>query len=306
MGELSLYHLKTFYTVARHLNYSRAGEELAISQPAVSRQVAALEKNLGMDLFVQRGRKVELTDAGRSLFDYVDRIFHLVDRAERTLAEYKDLERGKVFFGAGITIGGRLIPQILKSFRQMHPRIEVSLLLANSSTIERMVACGDLDLGFTAGSVMDSALHMESVFREELVPVISAQHPLARPDITLAELNGEMLLWRENGSAARDVVEQYLEEEGLTFKNRAEIRDSGAIKQLVLEQLGVAFLPRRAVERELKSGILHRIACSDSAIALNCHIVSAKDMHSYPAVLAFLNYVRKWASEHKSKRSKGK
>ncbi|SFG77341.1 DNA-binding transcriptional regulator, LysR family [Desulfotomaculum arcticum] len=306
MGELNLYHLKTFYTVARHLNYSRAGEELAISQPAVSRQVAALEKSLCMDLFVQRGRQVELTDAGRSLFDYADRIFHLVNRAERTLAEYKDLERGQVFFGAGITIGCWLIPQIMKSFQQMHPHIEVSLLLANSSTIERMVTCGDLDLGFTAGSIMNPALHMESIFREELVLVISSQHPLVRPNITAAELKGETLLWREKGSAARDLVEQYLEEEGLTFKNRAEVSDSGAIKQLVIDQMGAAFLPHHAVEQELKSGVLYRVEYGNSIIELNCHIVSVKDMHSYPAVLAFLNYVRKWASEHKITCRKGK
>lgn len=298
MSELNLYHLKTFYTVARHLNYSRAGKELAISQPAVSRQVAALEKSLGMNLFVQRGRQVELTDAGRSLFDYADRIFHLVVRAERTIAEYKDLERGQVFLGAGITIGCRLIPQVLKSFQQMHPHIEVSLLLANSSTIERMVTCGDLDLGFTAGNIVNPTLHMESIFREELVLVISTQHPLARPNVTANDLKGEMLLWREKGAAARDIVEQYLDEEGLRFKNQAEVSDSGAIKQLVLEQMGVAFLPHHAVEQELKSGTLCRVEAGQSTIAVYCHIVSVKDMHSYPAVLAFLNYVRKWVSEH--------
>jgi len=298
MSELNLYHLKTFYTVARHLNYSRAGKELAISQPAVSRQVAALEKSLGMNLFVQRGRQVELTDAGRSLFDYADRIFHLVVRAERTIAEYKDLERGQVFLGAGITIGCRLIPQVLKSFQQMHPHIEVSLLLANSSTIERMVTCGDLDLGFTAGNIVNPTLHMESIFREELLLVISTQHPLARPNVTANDLKSEMLLWREKGSAARDIVEQYLVEEGLRFKNQAEVSDSGAIKQLVLEQMGVAFLPHHAVEQELKSGTLCRVEAGQSTIAVYCHIVSVKDMHSYPAVLAFLNYVRKWVSEH--------
>ncbi|HBX24200.1 MAG TPA: LysR family transcriptional regulator [Desulfotomaculum sp.] len=298
MSELNLYHLKTFYTVARHLNYSRAGKELAISQPAVSRQVAALEKSLSMNLFVQRGRQVELTDAGRSLFDYADRIFHLVVRAERTITEYKDLERGQVFLGAGITIGCRLIPQVLKSFQQMHPHIEVSLLLANSSTIERMVTCGDLDLGFTAGNIVNPAMHMESIFREELVLVISTQHPLARPNVTANDLKGEMLLWREKGSAARDIVEQYLNEEGLRFKNQAEVSDSGAIKQLVLEQMGVAFLPHHAVEQELKSGTLCRVEVGQSTIAVYCHIVSVKDMHSYPAVLAFLNYVRKWVSEH--------
>jgi len=298
MGELNLYHLKTFYTVARHLNYSRAGEELAISQPAVSRQVAALEKSLGMNLFVQRGRQVELTDAGRSLFDYADRIFHLVVRAERTIAEYKDLERGQVFLGAGITIGCRLIPQVLKNFQHLHPHIEVSLLLNNSSTIERMVTCGDLDLGFTAGNIVNPALHMESIFREELVLVISTQHPLARPNVTANDLQGEMLLWREKGSAARDIVEQYLDKEGLRFKNQAEVNDSGAIKQLVLEQMGVAFLPHHAVEQELKAGTLGRVEAGQSTIAVYCHIVSVKDMHSYPAVLAFLNYVRKWVSEH--------
>lgn len=300
MGELNLYHLKTFYTVARHLNYSRAGEELAISQPAVSRQVAALENSLGIDVFVQRGRQVELTDAGRSLFDYADRIFHLVVRAERTIAEYKDLERGQVFLGAGITIGCRLIPQALKSFQQMHPHIEVSLFLSNSSTIERMVTCGDLDLGFTAGEIKNPALHVEPIFHEELVLVVSIKHPLARLNISAAELTGETLLWREKGSTARSLVEQYLDKEGLTFKKKAEVSDSGAIKQLVIEQMGIAFLPHHAVEQELKSEILYSVEYGKSAIAVNCHIISVKDMHSYPAVLAFLNFMRKWINNYSS------
>lgn len=298
MSELNLHHLKTFYTVARHLNYSRAGEELALSQPAVSRQVAALENSLGMDLFVQRGRQVELTDAGRSLFDYADRIFHLVSRAERAMSEYKDLERGQVLLGAGITVGCRLIPQALKSFQRKHPHIEVSLCLGNSSTIERMVSCGDLDLGFTAGEIKNPALHVEPVFREELVLVVSVKHPLARPDMSATELTGETLFWREKGSTARDLVEQCLQGEGLKFKNKAEVSDSGAIKHLVIEQMGVAFLPKHAVEQELKAGTLYIVEYDKWTITVNCHIISVKDMHSYPAVLAFLNFIRKWTSEH--------
>lgn len=296
MGELNLYHLKTFFTVAKHLNYSRAGEELAISQPAVSRQVAALEKSLGMDLFIQRSRQVELTDAGRSLFEYADRIFHLVGRAERTIAEYKDLERGQVFLGAGITIGCRFIPQVLKNFQRMHPHVEISLFWGNSSTIERMVISGDLDLGFTAGDIKNPALQMEPVFWEKMVLVLSSRHTLANQNIMATDLTSETLFWRERGSAARDLVEQYLQEEGLMFKNIAEVSDSGVIKQLVMDQMGVAFLPKHMVEQELNMGILNSVKYGQSAISVNCHIISVKDMHSYPAVLAFLNFMRKWVS----------
>ena len=88
MLELILYHLRTFHSVAQNRNYSKAGEELSLSQPAVSRQVAALEKGLGLDLFSQRGRQVVLTDAGRTLYDYADRIICLVQQANRVIAHW--------------------------------------------------------------------------------------------------------------------------------------------------------------------------------------------------------------------------
>ena len=149
LSELILNHIRVFHSVARNLNYSRAGEELFLSQPAVSRQIATLEKGLGLDLFSQRGRQVILTDAGRALYDYADRIITLAKQASQVMAQYHDLERGEVRLGASLFVGSYILPTILKDFQSKFPKITVSLKLASALELAQWITEGVLDLAIT-------------------------------------------------------------------------------------------------------------------------------------------------------------
>ncbi|TEB15396.1 HTH-type transcriptional activator CmpR [Pelotomaculum sp. FP] len=295
MPELNLYQLKIFYTVARHLNYSRAGEELALSQPAVSRQVAALEKSLGLELFVQKGRHVELTDAGRSLFDYADRIFDLADEAERAMSQFKDLERGQVLIGASTTIGSYILPPVLRAFQERYPKIELSLHLANSATVEQMVTARKLDLGLVGGLGRNQALHIEPYFQDDLVMISSHKHPYNRKEeVSTEDLHKETLLWREKGSAVRTLVERFLSDNQYLFKNQMEVSDTETIKHMVIAGIGIAFVPKRAVRQELSLSLLRTVNDSKFLIPIHFTVISAKDQHTYPTVLAFSSFLRKW------------
>jgi len=297
LSEINLYQLKIFYSVARHLGYSKAAEELALSQPAVSRQVAALERSLGLELFVRRGRQVALTDAGRSLFDYADRIFDLAGRAGRAMSQFIDLERGQVLIGAGASIAGHVLPPLLRAFRERFPKIDISLRLGNSAAIERSVAERELDLGFVGGDVKNPALYVEPYFRDELVMIISPEHPLANEKgVPIKDLAGETLIWREKGSATRTLTEGFLSEHGVIFKNNMEIGDIEAIKRLVAANMGMAFVSKNSLRLELAAGILKTADSGKLVIPVQYHVISAKDQHNYPTVLAFLNFIRKCAA----------
>ncbi|MFZ5597531.1 MAG: LysR substrate-binding domain-containing protein, partial [Bacillota bacterium] len=293
MSDLNLYQLKIFYSVARHLNYSRAGEEMALSQPAVSRQVAALEKSLGLELFVQRGRQVELTDVGRSLFEYADRIFDLTQQADRAMSQFKDLERGQVVIGASTTIGSYVLPPILRAFQEKHPHIDIILRMGNSMAIEQLVSERKLDLGLVDGQVDNPALYVEPYIQDELVIIFSPDHPLFNKKVRVKDFEKETLIYREKGSAARIIVEKFLDDKKIVFNKKVEIGNTEAIKRLVAAQMGVAFVSRRAVTLELSLGILRLINSNELVIPIQYYVISAKNQHYYPTVLAFLNFIRK-------------
>ncbi len=221
MSELNPFQLKAFYVVAKHLNFTRAAKEMSLSQPAVSRQVASLEKSLGLELFIQRGRRVELTDAGRNLYYYSDRIFEYVEQAEQSMSQFKDLERGKVLIGACTTVGGYVLPPLLKAFQERYPNINIVLRMGNSEEIERLVAEREIDLGLIGGPLKNTILYAEPYFQDELVMISSSNHFLkGRKNVKAQEIAGETLIWREQGSASRFLMEQFFADNNLFFSKK--------------------------------------------------------------------------------------
>lgn len=294
MFELNLYQLKVFYSVARRLSYSRAGEELALSQPAVSRQVAGLEKSLGLDLFVRRGHRILLTDPGRCLFEYADRIFDLASEAQRAVTQYKDLERGRILLGTCSVVAAHILPPLLHDFQQLHPHIEISLQTGNSNRVAQMMAGGELDLALTGCPACPPGLQCEPFLREEMVLITSPGHPLTgKNDPLPADLAGQTLIWRERGSATRNAVEQYLARHGIKPGRVMEIPDTETIKRLVAANHGVAFVSRRAVSLEASAGMLALVPGPAMRIPGEIYLVSTKFKHHIPPVLALVNYLYK-------------
>lgn len=294
MDEINLYQLRTFYSVARHLNYSRAGDELSLSQPAVSRQVAALEKNIGLELFVQKGRQVELTDAGRSLFEYADRIFELTKQAERTLSQFKDLEKGNVLIGACTTLGSYVLPPVIHAFHDRHPNINISLRIGNSQEIEQLVAERKLDLGLVDGYANKPAIHVEPYIKDELVMIFPPENPLhGKKEVTARDFADETLLLPEKGSPARALVEHFLKDRKIVFNKLVEIGSTEAIKSLVTANMGTGFVSKYSLSLEMSIGKLKILDINECKIPLRYYVILAKDQHYYPTAIAFLNFIRK-------------
>jgi DNA-binding transcriptional LysR family regulator len=249
--------LRVFQAVAIHLSFSRAAEELSISQPGVTFHVKGLEKAYGVELFERIGKRLYLTDAGRTLADYALRMFAMEREALETLEELKGLQSGLLVVGASATIGIYLLPEVVGEFRKRHPGIKVSLRIGNKRhTIERLLR-NELDFGLVASPVMDSALIAEPYLDDELVVIVSPTHRFAGELLVYpGEMRRETFLVREPGSGTQELMEERLSQLGIHPADTMQLGSTEAIKQAVAANLGISVASRYSVEAELASGRL--------------------------------------------------
>ena len=293
MSSLNLHRLRVFHAVARRESYTRAAEDLHISQPAVSKHVLDLEGELGAKLFHRLGRRIVLTEAGRLMADYAQRIFLLADEARRALDELQGLERGRLQLGASSTPGSYLLPRILAAFCVRYPRLEVSLDITASRDVVDRILRQELDLGFV-GATFDAELHVQSYVEDELVLVLRPGHPLASVrTIPREALEKETFILRDIASGTRTVAEAELRARGIAVRRLLELRSVEAVKQAVAEGLGISFISRYAVALEVRHKVLAIAADPRLRFQRPLVMISRKEARLSPAALAFAAAVRK-------------
>lgn len=255
---LNLDQVHIFIVVANHLHFSRAADELHLSQSAVSATIAKLEAQLGTSLFHRIGRRVELTDAGRFLQREGQRLIEQSKRLQRELEEFNDLQRGSLQLGASFTVGNYWLPHHLSRFRRRYPGIELHCQLANADTILENIKSGHFDLGFLCGCVPDGGATV--VGEERLILVVGREHAWfghsALPSESLLEAQW---LLREPGSGARQMLEQNLNGIGIKptqINIHQVLRSNEMVKVMVCAGTGLAALPVSMVEQEIKLGLL--------------------------------------------------
>lgn len=299
---MNFHRLRVFHEVARHLSFSQAAEALYTSQPNVSRHVAQLEAELGARLFHRLGNTIELTDAGRIVYDYTGRLFSLIEEMQRALAELQGLERGYLRLGASSTPGLYLLPPHLASFRARYPGLEVTLHLGNSREIVAQVLSNALDLGFVEGYADTAGIQVQPFVTDTLVFIAPAGHRLTGQKLLKPlDLAEETFIWREEGSGTRETMEAMLSQLGIQPARSLELRGCEGVKRAVMAGLGISFVSKRAVELELAQGLLVVLEGSDTSATLSTSlrasrelsIVSHKDVRSSTAALAFLAHLRK-------------
>ncbi len=253
-----LARLKYFYQVASSGSFSRAAEELFISQPALSRQIAALEEDVGLPLFSRQGRKPVLTDAGRRLFNYAEKIMELNREAKKEISELKNLTSGEVIIGASTTIANYLLPPVLADYHHRHPEIKIFLNVGNSEDIEQDVLNNRVDLGFIGSSVQSPRLFQEQFAEDELFLVVSQNHHFAKinRDVFPSHLAEETFLYREAGSDTRRLFNIFLKEMEVKPSSVVTLGHTEAIKSGIINNLGISFLSKHTWQNELKLGLL--------------------------------------------------
>ena len=286
--------LTVFQAVARRLSFSRAADELNLSQPAVSKHIQLLEAELGVRLLHRVGRRVELTDAGHIVADYAQRVSGLTEDMRRVLGELEGLQRGYLRLGASTTPGLYLLPETLARFRKRYPGVETTLAITNSADVTRRVRAGEFDLGFVGAPAEAPGLQVRAFEGDEIVLIVPAGHPLARQRAFASDLLArETLLVREAGSATRQITEANLVRLGLSPRRVLEMSGCEAVKRAVSAGLGVAFVSRYAIALELAHRLVSVPEIPELHFSRQLFLIARKDARPSAASLAFLALMQK-------------
>lgn len=246
MRPFTLRQLRAFEVIARHGSFSRAAEEMLLTQPALSIQMKKIADEIGLPLFDTSTRKVRLTEVGEALRVLSAEVADSLARFEQTIDHLKGLTRGRLRLAA-VTSAEYCLPRLLGPFCADHPGIDVELLVANREEVLDRLRRGEDDLSVFGQPPDDMAVESVAFLENPLVVVAPDGHPLAGRPLTLAEVAAGPLLMRERGSGTRMAVERRLAERGLTPRIRMELGSTEAIKQAVLGGLGLAVVPRLAL-----------------------------------------------------------
>lgn len=247
MNQATLHQLKVFEAAARHGSFTRAAEELFLTQPTVSMQIKQLTKSVGLPLFEQVGKRLFLTEAGRELFATCRQIFETIAQFEMTVADLKGLKQGQLRL-AVITTAKYIIPRLLGPFCQLYPGIDISLQVTNHEGIlERMI--GNLDDLYIMSQVPDHVdVNLEPFLENPLVVFAPVNHPLAKEkNIPIQRLSEEPFIMREPGSGTRRAVQSLFDEYGVKVKVKLELGSNEAIKQAIAGGLGISVLSRHTL-----------------------------------------------------------
>jgi LysR family transcriptional regulator, low CO2-responsive transcriptional regulator len=290
--QVTFHQLKVFEVTARRGSFTRAAEELFLTQPTVSIQMKQLTKAVGLPLFEQVGKRLFLTQAGRELLDSCQDIFERLSQFEMTISDLQGLKRGQLRLSV-ITTAKYVIPRLLGPFCEQYPGIDVSLIVTNHESILERLRDNLDDLYIPSQSPDNIDVHCHSFLDNPLVVLASRNHPLAREKyIPIERLNGEAFIIRESGSGTRQAVEKLLHEHDISIKVRLELGSNEAIKQAVAGGLGISVLSRHCLALEGETGQLVILNVEGFPIERHWHIVYPKGKQLSVVARTFFDYLQ--------------
>jgi DNA-binding transcriptional LysR family regulator len=254
-----LRHLRTFAAVAERGSFSSAAESLGITQPAVSQQIQALEREIGEPLIDRSGRGVRLTERGEAVLRHAQRMLALDEEFTRELRSGDGEPAGSLVVGSSTGLGEQVLPLLLGGFRRAHPRVTVALRVEATATVIQRVADRDLELGVVGAELPHRSLIYEPFLRDRIVLAVPPGHRFAGRTVSLEELSAEPLIVMQQGAGVRTVIEEELRRAGVRPRDlrvEMELGLQESAKAAVEAGYGVAFVSRLAVRRELELGTL--------------------------------------------------
>lgn len=273
---LTLRQLQCFSAVAKNLSYTRAAEELHLTQPAVSMQIRQLEQQAGLALTEQFGKKVHLTEAGTEVYRYARSILQQVDEMDDVLDKLKGFAGGRLKIAA-ISSANYFAPRLLGTFQQRFPEVSVSMDVTNQKAVLRQVIDNEVDMAIMGQPPKDSHVEAIAFMENPLVIVAPPEHRLAkRKRIAQKELEEEVFLVREPGSGTRGAMERFFREQKLKLTTGMGMGSLTSIKQGVQAELGLGLLPRGAVRLELQLGHLVELKVKGLPIQRHWYVVLHK------------------------------
>lgn len=290
---MELYQLEAFEAVAHYRSFTRAAEALHITQPAVTRQIAALEAELKTRLFDRLGRSVHLTAAGETLHGYAESIVRLAREAGHAVADISAGVGGRLAVGASSTLATYYLPSLLRQFREAHPAVDLTVHTGISADIIQQVRTNHADLGIVAAELDDAAIASRALGEYETCVVVPPGHPLAAAEeLTAAQLAGSPLILMEQGTNLRTYVDRLLSAAGVEEQVTMEMDNVEAIKRMIAAGLGISMLPAIAVAEEVAAGRLDALRLSGVPQAnRQIRLIHRRDKYVSTAMSAFIHLV---------------
>ena len=285
--------LQVFHAVARQLSFTKAAEQLYMTQPAVTFQIKQLEEHLNVRLFERSHGRIALTPAGELVLSYADRILTLSEELETRVGELTGAISGPLLLGASTTIAEFYLPQILGEFKAKYPHVRAHMTVANSETIETRVAEHSLDVGLIESPSHLPGVQTEVCCEDVLVMICSPSYKLAKSKrVSASVVAEEPFISRESGSGTREFADQYFLKNKISPEGINVVMELGspeAIKGVVETGLGVSILSRATVAKELKLGVLVAVPLEPPLIR-GLSVVTPKDRFRSRLLSTFVEF----------------
>ncbi len=296
MKNITLRQLKVFEAVASHLSFSRAAEELHLTQPAVSMQVHSLAEQAGVPLFEQLGKRIHLTTAGEELLRHVRHINRQIGEASEAMAAIRGSRTGQLTLGV-VSSAKYFAPRLLVAFRNRYPEAELSLGVFNRETLVGQLADNKIDLAIMGAPPPEVETKSAIITEHPLVIIGAPQNALAgRKRIQPATLADQPFMIRESGSGTRSAMERYFHEHQVVLNKTLVMTSNETIKQAVMAGMGISFISEHSIGLELSVGRLIKLPVVGTPIIRYWHVVHRAQKKLLPIASAFLDFM---ASEGK-------
>ena len=287
LRHITLRQLKVFEAVARHLSFSRAAEELHLTQPAVSMQVKGLEAQAELPLFEQVGKKIHLTEAGAEVARFALELLSGLKDCEDTLAAIRGVSGGRLHL-AVVSTAKYFAPRLLAEFSRRHPGVTVKLSVVNREEVIAALQANQVDLAIMGRPPRGLDVEATAFAKHPHGIIAAPDHPLAaKRRLDLTRLAGENFLIREPGSGTRMSMERVFADRGVKPASSMELASNETIKQAVMAGMGLAFLSLHTVGLELAAGKLARLDVVGTPVTRDWHVVSRKGKRLSPLAESF-------------------
>lgn len=288
---LTLRQLKAFGAVARHLSFTRAAEELNLSQPAVSMQIKQLEGQVGQPLFEQMGKKIYLTEAGREVYHYAKEISGEIGNMEAALASLQGIEHGTLSISVATT-AHYFAPKLLSIFYKRFPGVDIRLDVTNRETLLSQLSENVVDMVVMGQPPRGIEVEFGEFMENPLVVIAPPDHPFAKErSIPVERLSDETFIVREKGSGTRSAMERFFKTHKLNLNTGMEVSSDEAIKQSVQAGLGLSIMSRDATQMELQLGRLCIPDVLHFPIVRHWYVVHRKGKRLSPVATAFRDFL---------------
>jgi DNA-binding transcriptional LysR family regulator len=295
LGEaiVDLSQLEIFLSIAEEKSFSRAAEKMLRTQPAISIAIKRLEEELGEPLFDRSSKNGSMTEAGKILFSYAQRMLNLRDEAKEAISELRGMFRGRLTIGANESTSLYLLPPLLMEYRKRHPKIKIEVFRNVSERIPFEVQERNLDFGFLSYDPMNPQLQSIEIHRDELVLVVPPKHRLAKQkQVAVKDLGEEQFVAHNVKTPSRTKIFELFAQNRTPLNICIELATLETIKEFVLLGVGIAILPRLAVEAEINSGKLVEVQVKGMKIEKVLRLVYRREQSLSHAAKSFLDIVK--------------